>query len=112
MDEEGLTREDVEQYDHLASLPRTEIKMDWEERKVRMRNHAWEVVQGKGGGRQTIQTKLYPTYADAVEAKASAPPPPRPSFSSSSWTGGERWWSHSDSTPPWKKEEKWWQKRW
>ena len=108
INEEGLTREDAAQYDHLASLPAEEVKMEWDERKVRMRHHQWDVVQSQGGGRQTIQTTLYPTYAETVEAKAAAPPQ-TPASSSSSWH--QQWWSQSWQTPPWKRDE-WWQERW
>ena len=108
MTEENLTREDAVQYDYLASLPAEEVKMEWDERKSRMRKHAWDVVQGRGGGRQTIQTTLYPSYAATVEAKASTTPQ-RPTSSSSSWN--QRWWSQSSTPPPWRQEE-WWQKRW
>ena len=107
--EEGLTREDAEYYDYLAALPTEVIKMKWEDRQVRMRHHQWDVVQSrKGGGRQTIQTTLYPTYAATVEAKAAAPPQ-APASSSSSWH--HQWWSQTWQTPPWKKDE-WWQDRW
>ena len=106
--EENLTREDAVHYDYLASLPAEEVKMEWDERKSRMRKHAWDVVQGRGGGRQTIQTKLYPSYEATVEAKASAPPQ-RPASSSSSWN--QQWWSQSSTPPPWR-QEGWWQKRW
>ena len=107
-EEENLTREDVLQFDQLAAQKGIEVKMPLSERQSRMRNHAWDVVQSRGGGRQTVQTKLYPTYADAVEAKASAPPQPSAS-SSSSWN--RQWWSQSSTTPPWKQDE-WWQKKW
>ena len=106
--DEHLTREDAVHYDYLAAQQTKEVKMQWDERKSRMRNHAWDVVQGRGGGSQTIKTTLYPTYEAAVEAKASAPPPSTAS-SSSSWN--QQWWSQSSTTPPWKQGE-WQQKRW
>ena len=106
--EEHLTRDDALRYDYLASLPAEEIQMSRNERQSRMRNHAWDVVQGEGGGRHTIKTTLYPSYAAKAEAKASTPPQ-RPSSSSSSWN--QQWWSSSSTQPPWKREG-WWQKRW
>ena len=104
IDEEGLTREDVAQYDYLASLPTEEVKMDWEERKSRMRNHQWDVVQSRGGGRQTIKTSLYPAYAAAVEAKAS-----QPASSSSSWQ--QTWWTQPSQEQRWQGQD-WWQTKW
>ena len=105
--DEHLTREDAVHYDYLAAQQTKEVKMQWDERKSRMRNHAWDVVQGRGGGSKTIKTTLYPTYEDA-KGKASAPPPSTAS-SSSSWN--QQWWSQSSTTPPWKQDE-WQQKRW
>ena len=102
--DENLTREDMLRLDQLAAQEGQEVKMPLSERQTRMRNHTWDVVQSRGGGRQTIHTKLYPEYADAVQAKASAP-----SSSSSSWS--RQWWSQSSTTPPWHHDE-WWQKKW
>ena len=109
IDEEGLTREDAVQYDYLASLPTEEVKMGWDERKEHMQKYQWDVVQARGGGRQTIQTKLYPAYAAKVEAKASQPPEQAAS-SSSSWQQ-QNWWSQSSHGHTWQGQD-WWQSRW
>ena len=109
IDEEGLSRADAELYDRLASQPIEEKKMAWEERKERMQNYAWEVVQAKGGGGQTIPTKLHPTYAAKVEAKASQTPA-QPASSSSSWHGTD-WWSQSSRQADWQWQswsQSWW----
>ena len=103
IEEEGLTREDAAKYDYLASLPTEEVKMDWETRKTRNRDHRWEVVQNRGGGRQTIKTSLYPEYAAAVEAKTSQP------ASSSSWR--QTWWTQQSEEPQWQGQD-WWQTKW
>ena len=102
--DENLTRRDMEHYDHLAAIKTAEVKMPWEERQKRNYNHGWEVKQGKGGGRQTVQTTLYPEY----EAKVAATPP-GPSSSSSSWN--QQWWSQSSTNPPWR-QDTWWHKKW
>ena len=103
-DDENLTREDMLRLEQLAAQEGHEVKMPLSERKTRMRRYAWDVVQKGGGGRQTIHTKLYPEYEDAVQAKASAA-----SSSSSSWH--QQWWSQSSTTPPWHHNE-WWQQKW
>ena len=72
-EDENLTRADILRFDQLAAQESKEVKMAWSERQSRNANFAWDVVQSRGGGRQTIQTTLYPSYPDAVEAKASAP---------------------------------------
>ena len=107
-EEENLTREDMLQFDQLAEQQGQEVKMPLSERQSRMRNHTWDVVQSRGGGRQTIPTKLYPKYADAVEAKASASSQ-APSSSSSYWN--QQRWAYPSTTPPWQQDE-WWQKKW
>ena len=103
MQDENWTRQDIERFDHLAAEKHEEVKMPWAERQKRMQGYRWEIVQGKGGGRQTVQTSSYPEY----EAKKAATPP-EPSSSSSSWT--RQWWSQS-SNPPWR-QDAWWNKRW
>ena len=112
--QEGLTREDAVEYDRLANLPRVERQMDWQERVERNKHHAWKVVQEKGGGGSTVQTRSYPTYHSLHAAKASAPAPYQPSSSSTSWNRGDQWWSNSwqANTPPWKHDDKWEQKKW
>ena len=112
--EEGLNREDMKEYDYLASLPREEHKMSWQERKRRHQNHAWKLVQAKGGGSRTVQTSAYPTYHSLHAAKAAAPAPYHPSSSSTSWSRSEQWWSQSwqSNTPPWRRDDSWGQKKW
>ena len=102
--DEDLTIEDVQKLEDLAAQKGHEVKMPLSERKTRMARHAWDVVQKSGGGQQTVGTKLYPEYDDAVQAKASAA-----SSSSSSWH--QNWWSQSSTTPPWRHDE-WWQRKW
>ena len=99
-----LTIEDVLKLQELAEQRGHEVTMPLAERKIRMAQHAWDVVQESGGGQQTVGTKLYPEYHDAVQAKASAA-----SSSSSSWH--RDWWSQSSTTPPWRHSE-WWQRKW
>ena len=99
-----LDLEGVKRLEELATQTRHEVKMPLEERRTRMAQHAWDVVQKSGGGQQTVGTRLYPEYDDAVQAKASAA-----SSSSSSWH--RDWWSQPSSTPPWRHSE-WWQRKW
>ena len=104
-------------YDELAALPKDIVTMPFPERSERMKHHAWDVVQAKGGGSQTVSTTQYPTYRSTLAAKATAPLPTWMSSSSSSWNKGGKWWTQSssswqDPTPPWKKEDKWWDKDW
>ena len=100
----NLTIEDVQKFEELAAQRGQEVQMPLNERRTRMARHAWDVVQASGGGQQTVGTKLYPEYDDAVQAKASAP-----SSSSSSWQ--QHWWSQSSTTPPWRPNE-WRQRKW
>ena len=109
INKEDLSREDAAYYDQLASMPTEEKKMAWEERKDRMQKYEWEVVQAKGGGGQTVPTKLYPTYAAKIEAKAS-PTPAHPASSSSSWQGQD-WWSQSSRQTDWQWQD-WSQSKW
>ena len=102
--DEGLTREDMLRQDQLALQEGHEVQMPFDERKIRMRHFAWEVVQKGDGGRQTIHTKLHPKFKEAVQAKASAA-----SSSSSSWQ--QSWWSQSSTTPQWHHDD-WWQQKW
>ena len=99
-----MTIQDVLKMQELAEQQGHEVTMPLAERKIRMAQHAWDVVQESGGGQQTVGTKLYPEYQDAVQAKASAA-----SSSSSSWH--RDWWSQSSTTPPWRHSE-WWQRKW
>ena len=115
--DENLTREDIMLYDELAALPKDIVTMPFQVRSERMKHHAWDVVQEKGGGSSTVSTTTYPTYHSTLAAKAAAPLPTWMSSSSSSWNKSGKWWTQSwssweDPTPPWKKEDKWWDKDW
>ena len=84
--DENLTREDIDEYDYLASLSREEHKMSLQDRQQRHKDKAWKLVQATGGGSSTVQTSAYPTYHSMQAAKAATPTPYNQSSSSTSWT--------------------------
>ena len=113
--DEDLTREDVEEYDYLASLPREERKISLEDRQIRHKDKAWKLVQAKGGGSSTVQTSAYPTYHGMQAAKATTPAPYNPSSSSTSWNQSEQsWWSQSwqPHSQQWWSDDSWSQGKW
>ena len=112
--DENLTREDVEEYDYLASLPRKDMPFSLEDRQARRKDKAWKLVQAKGGGSSTVQTSAYPTYQGMQAAKAAAPAPYSQPSSSTSWNQSDQWWSQAWQPEPeqWWSDDTWSQRKW
>ena len=136
--ENGLTREDMEEYDRIANRPNAHIAMTLEQRKERYAAQQWKIIQeGPGGGSGSVPTTAYPSYKEFAAAKQAPPLPPGltsddydppvqanataswsyrgPQGQASSSIGWSQsgWWSTAWSSyaPNWKDHNSW-NKRW